>query len=176
MHDNLLNGPHVKVSELLSEELDYLHLAVLSGETHLDNRITHPRVQKPGLAFAGYYPYIKPGRVQIIGESETEYLKTLPDSERQLRLDTIASLPVPVFIITKGIEPLPGFLASCQTREVPVLSSIALSSVPFVTCSSERFTEVFTCSGDAPTWHLTGTVLVAGLSGASLVLARITVQ
>ncbi|MCR3748629.1 hypothetical protein [Lentzea californiensis] len=55
-------------------------------------------------------------------------------------------------------------------------ASIALSSVPFVTCSAERFTEVFTCSGDAPTWHLTGTVLVAGLSGASLVLARITVQ
>jgi HPr kinase/phosphorylase len=118
----------VQVSELLSEELGYLHLKVLSGESHLDNRITHPRVQKPGLAFAGYYAYIKPGRVQIIGESETEYLKTLEDDERQLRLDTIASLPVPVFVITKGIEPLPGFLASCQAREVPVLSSSELSS------------------------------------------------
>ncbi|HEX5718088.1 MAG TPA: HPr(Ser) kinase/phosphatase [Thermoanaerobaculia bacterium] len=118
----------VEVSELLSEELGYLHLKVLSGESHLDNRITHPRVQKPGLAFAGYYAYIKPGRVQIIGESETEYLKTLEDEERQLRLDTIASLPVPVFVITKGIEPLPGFLASCQAREVPVLSSSELSS------------------------------------------------
>jgi HPr kinase/phosphorylase len=119
---------HVEVSELLSEELGYLHLKILSGESHLDNRITHPRVQKPGLAFAGYYPYIKPGRVQIIGESETEYLKTLEDDERQLRLDTIASLPVPVFVITKGIDPLPGFLASCQSREVPVLSSSELSS------------------------------------------------
>lgn len=118
----------VQVSELLSEELGYLHLKVLSGESHLDNRITHPRVQKPGLAFAGYYAYIKPGRVQIIGESETEYLKTLEDDERQLRLDTIASLPVPVFVITKGIDPLPGFLASCQVREVPVLSSSELSS------------------------------------------------
>jgi HPr kinase/phosphorylase len=123
-----LSGSYVSVSELLSEELGYLRLTVLSGESHLDNRITHPRVQKPGLAFAGYYPYIKPGRVQIIGESETEYLKTLPESERQLRLDTIASLPVPVFVITKGIAPLPGFLASCQEREVPVLSSTALSS------------------------------------------------
>ena len=118
----------VQVSELLSEELNYLHLKVLSGGSHLDNRITHPRVQKPGLAFAGYYAYIKPGRVQIIGESETEYLKTLEEDERQLRLDTIASLPVPVFVITKGIDPLPGFLASCQAREVPVLSSSELSS------------------------------------------------
>jgi HPr kinase/phosphorylase len=118
----------VRVEELLGEELAYLRLSVLSGESHLDNLITHPRVQKPGLAFAGYYEYIKPGRVQIIGESETEYLKTLSDAERHERLDRITSLPVPVFVITKGITPLPGFLALCQGREVPVLSSPALSS------------------------------------------------
>ena len=52
-----------EVSELLGDELSDLHMGVLSGESHLDNLITHPRVQKPGLAFAGYYPYIKPGRV-----------------------------------------------------------------------------------------------------------------
>jgi len=118
----------VRVAELLSEELAYLHLHILSGETHLDNRITHPRVQKPGLAFAGYYAYIKPGRVQIIGESETEYLLTLDGTERSRRLDTITGLPVPVFVITKGLEPLPGFLELCRHREVPVLSSTELSS------------------------------------------------
>lgn len=118
----------VRVEELLGEELDYLHLSVLSGGSHLDNLITHPRVQKPGLAFAGYYAYIKPGRVQIIGESETEYLKTLTEEERHERLDQITSLPVPVFVITKGLAPLPGLLALCQKREVPVLSSTALSS------------------------------------------------
>lgn len=118
----------VRVGELLGEELDYLHLRVLSGESHLDNAITHPRVQKPGLAFAGYYPYIKPGRVQIIGESETEYLKTLDEEERHRRLDRITALPVPVFVITKGFPPLPGFLSLCQNREVPVLSSPELSS------------------------------------------------
>jgi HPr kinase/phosphorylase len=122
------NPPSVPVAELLGEELAYLDLRTLSGESHLDNRVTHPRVQKPGLAFAGYYAYIKPGRVQIIGESETEYLKTLEEEERRDRLETIASLPVPVFVITKGIAPLPGFLHACQIREVPVLSSTALSS------------------------------------------------
>jgi HPr kinase/phosphorylase len=120
--------PCVRVAELLGEELDYLHLQVLSGKSHLDNCISHPRVQKPGLAFAGYYAYIKPGRVQIIGESETEYLKTLAEEKRQERLETITGLPVPVFIITKGIAPLPGFLKLCQSREVPVLSSPELSS------------------------------------------------
>jgi HPr kinase/phosphorylase len=119
---------HVEVSELLSPELHDLQLRVISGDSHLDNWISHPRVQKPGLAFAGYYAYIKPGRVQIIGESETEYLRTLDDEERYLRFEHITSLPVPVFVITKGIAALDGFLRACQTREVPVLSSTALSS------------------------------------------------
>ena len=35
---------------------------------------------------------------------------------------------MPVFVITKGIEPLPDFLELCQRREVPVLSSPTLSS------------------------------------------------
>lgn len=119
---------YVPVAELLGDELSDLHLRLLSGESHLDNQVTHPRVQKPGLAFAGYYAYIKPGRVQIIGESETEYMKTLDEEERQRRIETITSLPVPVFVITKGLSPLPGFLLACQNREVPVLASPALSS------------------------------------------------
>lgn len=118
----------VRVSELLGDELEDLSLSILSGETHLDNRITHPRVQKPGLAFAGYYPYIKPGRVQIVGESETEYLKTLTREERTERFDRITALPVPVFVITKGLQPLSGFLQMCLDRQMPVLSSTALSS------------------------------------------------
>lgn len=121
--------PTVRVAELLGEELVDLELHPLAGESHLDNLIDHPRVQKPGLAFAGYYEYIKPGRVQIVGESETEYLKTLAREERTERFDRITGLPIPVFIVTKGLSPLPGFLQKCIEREVPVLSSPALSSV-----------------------------------------------
>src|SRR5579863_8359528 len=106
-------APAVRVRELLSEELSMLHLRVLSGENDLDTPITHPRVQKPGLAFAGYFAYIKPGRVQIIGESETEYLATIPEDERLRRFDHITSLPVPVFVVTKGLPPPPDFVERC---------------------------------------------------------------
>ncbi len=123
------DGASVEVRELLTDELSDLHLSVLAGQRHLDNRIINPRVQKPGLAFAGYYTYIKPGRVQIFGESERAYLQTLPKAERQQRFDDITRLPIAVFILTKGLAPLPGFLRLCQEREVPVLSSPSLSSV-----------------------------------------------
>lgn len=121
-------APAVLVSELLGEELADLRLTLISGEQHLDNRITHPRVQKPGLAFAGYYDYIKPGRVQIVGQSELAYLKTVDAAERDERLARIAGMPIPVLVVTKGLTPLPELLEHFRAREVPVLSAKALSS------------------------------------------------
>jgi hypothetical protein len=56
------------------------------------------------------------------------------------------------------------------------VSSVALAGIPYVTCSSPRFGTVFDCTGSSPTWHLTGCVVVAGLSGASLVLARVAAR
>ncbi|MCP3962111.1 MAG: HPr(Ser) kinase/phosphatase [bacterium] len=120
--------PHVEVTELLGTELSDLHLRVLCGDVHLEQRITHPRVQKPGLAFAGYYRYIKPGRVQIIGESETEFLKTMAADKRRERFRNIVDLPVPVFVITKGIEPFPTFHELCRDKKIPILGSTSLSS------------------------------------------------
>lgn len=119
---------HVEVTELLGNELSDLHLKVLCGDDHLDHRVTHPRVQKPGLAFAGYIAYIKPGRVQIIGESETAYLQTVSREERHDRFQRIVQLPIPVFVITKGIEPFPTFLQLCREHGVPILGSPSLSS------------------------------------------------
>jgi len=120
---------HVRVSELFGDVLADLRLSILTGESHLDNPVTHPRVQKPGLAFAGFYEYIKPGRIQIVGESELEYLKTVEPGERRERLRRIAALPIPVVVITKGLAPGKEFLDEFRARHVPVLSSSALSSV-----------------------------------------------
>jgi HPr kinase/phosphorylase len=121
--------PYVEVRDLLGEELSDLSFTVLAGEGRLDNQILNPRVQKPGLAFAGYYPYIKEGRVQIVGESETAYLQTLAAADREERFEQITRLPVPVFILTKGLSPLPDFLSRCRARVIPLLSSAALSSL-----------------------------------------------
>lgn len=126
---NEVPSTQVAVRDLLGEELSDLHLEVLAGAEQLDNAILNPRVQKPGLAFAGYYEYIKPGRVQIVGESETAYLQTLPAAVREERFEQITQLPIPVLIITKGIAPLPGLLSRCVERGIPLLSSRELSSV-----------------------------------------------
>lgn len=118
---------HVEVRELLGDELGDLELEIRCCPESLDRRVTHPRVQKPGLAFAGYYQYISPGRVQIMGESEVAFLDTVDRATRDERFAQIARMKIPVFVITKGLTPPEGFLSACQASGLPVLSSPALS-------------------------------------------------
>ena len=116
------------VQTLISPELDDLALKLITGDDGLGRTILRPRVQKPGLAFAGYYEYIKPWRVQIIGESETKYLQSLPARLREKRVRDVAGLEVSCFIVTKGITPLEEFKQECEKRSVPLFSTPAMSS------------------------------------------------
>ncbi|GAC1432276.1 MAG: HPr(Ser) kinase/phosphatase [Thermoanaerobaculia bacterium] len=116
------------VRTLMAGEVDDLALKLVTGDDGLDRIIARPRVQKPGLAFAGYYEYIKPWRVQIIGESEIKYLQSLPPRLREKRVRDVAGLDVSCFIVTKGIIPLEEFRHECEKRSVPLFSTPAMSS------------------------------------------------
>lgn len=123
------------VRTLLAGELEDLALKLITGEDGLDRVIRRPRVQKPGLAFAGYYEYIKQWRVQIIGESETKYLQSLPPRLREKRVRDVVALDVSCFIVTKGIQPLEEFTHECEKRSVPLFSTPAMSSTTITRCT-----------------------------------------
>jgi HPr kinase/phosphorylase len=123
------------VRSLLSNELDDLALRLITGDDGLNRVIARPRVQKPGLAFAGYYEYIKQWRVQIIGESETKYLQSLPPRLREKRIRDVAALDVSCFIVTKGLAPLEEFRHECEKRGVPLFSTPAMSSTTITRCT-----------------------------------------
>jgi HPr kinase/phosphorylase len=116
------------VESLRSPDLDDLQLKLVTGDDGFNRVIARPRVQKPGLAFAGHYEYIKPWRVQIIGASEIKYLESLPPRLREKRIRDVAGLDVSCFILTKGIPPLEEFRVECEKRSVPLFSTRAMSS------------------------------------------------
>ncbi len=121
-----------QVKTLVGGDLEDLHLKLITGDDGLERTIVRPRVQKPGLAFAGYYEYIKPWRVQIIGESETKYLQSLPPRLREKRVRDVTGLDVSCFVVTKGIVPLDEFRQECEKRGVPLFSTPALSSTTII--------------------------------------------
>lgn len=117
-----------EVKSLSSNELADLSLRLVAGADGLDRMILKPRVQKPGLAFAGYYEYIKPGRVQIIGASEIGYLNSLPPRLREKRVRDVAGLDVSCFITTKGIDPISEFVKECENHAIPLFRTDSMSS------------------------------------------------
>ena len=114
---------------LRSPLLADLKLKTVAGENGFSRVISWGRIQRPGLAFAGFLAFIKPGRIQILGESELNYLDTMPETERRQRITSICALPVAAFVITKG-QAVPEDLArECRLREVPLLVSPETTSV-----------------------------------------------
>src|SRR5437763_17137476 len=93
------------VRSLLGGELDELALKIVTGDDGLDRTILRPRVQKPGLAFAGYFECIKPWREQLIGEAETECLQSLPARLGEELVRDAAALDVAGVIVTTGSTP-----------------------------------------------------------------------
>lgn len=120
----------IPVRTLVEEKrLAFLDIEVLSGAAGLDTReITNPRLQKPGLALAGFLPYVKPGRLQILGESEFAFLRTMEAAEADRRLAAVIRAEVPGLLATKGNSPSAEILGLCDEVGIPFLRTTAQTS------------------------------------------------
>lgn len=77
--------PHHKESVTVRELLNCpVKFRVLTGDVGLDNLITDKSLHRPQLALAGYTEFFTHYRVQLFGNTEFYYLKSL-DPERRLR-------------------------------------------------------------------------------------------
>ena len=128
----------IPVERLLTERrLAPLDLEVAAGSSGLADRlITNPRIQKPGLALAGYLEYVKPGRLQILGASEYDYLATFAGDEANARLKRLTELDIPCIVSTKGAQPPDAVLASADAGGIPLLVTAAKTSETIETISN----------------------------------------
>ncbi len=120
--------PTLTIQEILDEKEAGLDLELLSGAGGLSNTISVPRIQKPGLALAGYTDSLHPDRVQIIGSTELSFLKTMP---QQKAIETSRGLfrkNLSCLIITKNQEAPDYLLEQAEAGETPLLRTKHLSS------------------------------------------------
>ena len=121
--------PAVTVSEFIAHAPPQLELRVLAGHRGAPLRhLNSARIQKLGLALAGFAHYIHPGRLQIVGQTEIRYLNELTiekrlESIRNLSLDRIACV-----LVTKALEPSAELIAAAEETQLPVLQTTLVSS------------------------------------------------
>jgi len=118
----------VTARELLDAQQGALHLVLRAGGTGLERTITVPRIQKPGLAFAGYLPQTHPERVQVVGSSELGYLGTLPRAAAETAVDRTLALGPACVIVTNGSTPPPYFARAATRHRVPLFTTVLKSS------------------------------------------------
>lgn len=106
-------------------------------------------VNRPGLLIAGCDYYFDPARVQFLGLSEIEYLKSLSDEKRYESLHRLISQTPPVIIITRNFEPLPGMLELAEKYHVPILRT----SEPTSECMAALISYLGTALAERITRH-----------------------
>ncbi|MFH1573052.1 MAG: HPr(Ser) kinase/phosphatase [Acidobacteriota bacterium] len=119
----------VAVAEFARAEALGLDLQPLQDATGLENRIASPRIQKLGLALAGYARYIHPGRVQILGGSELNYLNILGPDERSAAVHGLRGHGICCIVVTRGLQAPGELIDVARSDRIPVFRTQSLSSV-----------------------------------------------
>ena len=135
--------PKLSIADLLAEKEAGLDLELIGGGGGLERVVQMPRIQKPGLAFAGYTNNLHPDRIQVLGSTELTYLEeiTTKDPERAAQnIEQLCALEVCCFIITKGLPAPPQLLAAVERRGIPLLRTHHVSST-FITLITQYLEE-----------------------------------
>ena len=111
------------VGSLLERMKDSLQLDQIEGTDGLERIIETPNVSSPGLVLAGYVDRFPMRRLQVLGETEITYLKSLDAETRRRNLTTFFSFTIPCVFVTKGQEPGPDLIEIAKTAGVGLIRS-----------------------------------------------------
>lgn len=111
----------IEVKELIGQsDFEILHV---HNEKWTGNQILHPRVQKPGLALAGYLKYLDKDRIQIFGNTEIGYLAQLDRAEFEKRLGNFMAAKIPGIIVAGNQDVDEYIIAKANKYKTPILIS-----------------------------------------------------
>lgn len=116
------------VSELYQVKARDLGLKLTGGVNGLENHIDSPRIQKLGLALAGYTDYLRSGRVQFLGRTEMNFLNRLKEEERKEACKRPFVLNLSCIVVTNGLEPPQELREYAKQFGVPILLADAVST------------------------------------------------
>jgi HPr kinase/phosphorylase len=152
-----------KVIERLREILELEQLGQIAGT---ERPVPTGEISSPGLALAGFVGRFVSDRLQVLGETEVSYLRSLGEEQRRANLERFSAFGLPCVFITKGQDPPPPLLQLMDAAGIPVYRS-PLKTAEFYRLAKPVIEEMF-----APTATLHGSladVFGVGLlfSGAS---------
>lgn len=95
------NAMDVRIDEFCS----HLGLEVLYRGDREYMHISTFNINRPGMQLAGYYEHFGAERVQVMGEQEMAFLKTLSDDERMRVCERLFEYDFPCLVVSTVLEP-----------------------------------------------------------------------
>lgn len=92
------------VREFFEQKNREFALTVITEPKTLDNSIKESQLHRPGLAIAGFLEQFDHKRIQIIGETEINYMQTISESLLYDRIKEMFEFSIPLIIVTKGLS------------------------------------------------------------------------
>jgi HPr kinase/phosphorylase len=110
----------VTVERFYTNHAGTLQLRLTAGAAGLKRVIHEPTVNRPGLALTGFTKYFANRRIQVFGNAEHFYLKSLPKAERPRRFADMVAYGVPCIVFSRGLKPDKEFLKVAEAANIPV--------------------------------------------------------
>lgn len=157
----------ITVKEFFNSKKDDFSLSLLTNPNTLDNNISSKYLNRPGLAISGYFERFSAARIQILGETEINYLQTLKDEVLYDRLKELLVFEIPCFIVTKGLSIPEQMIYLANEMNVAILSSRILTDKLYH--GLRKYLEIFFASSKAIHGNLVDVfgvgILITGHSG-----------
>lgn len=116
----------ISVRYLVDKLRDRVHINLIScagEECSSDRFVREAELHRPGLALAGYVKLFTYKRIQVIGNTETQYLENLSKKKQIEAFKQLMSFEIPVIFLTDG-NVLPDYLLSlADDAKIPIFST-----------------------------------------------------
>ena len=110
----------VTVERFYKDHATILQLSLVAGAGGLKRAIKEPTVNRPGLVLAGFTRYFAYKRIQVIGNAEAVFAKSLAEEERIKRYEIFFSHRIPCVVFSRGLHPDKLFLKAADKARVPI--------------------------------------------------------
>src|ERR1041385_3634059 len=113
----------VTVERFYTQQSSALEVKLTAGASGLKRVIYEPTVNRPGLVLTGFTKYFANKRVQVIGNAEAYFLKSLSPEERAGRGQDFFSHRIPCVVFSRNLRPDRQFLKAAEAANVPIFQS-----------------------------------------------------
>src|SRR5699024_582821 len=108
------------IVERLRDRVDIEVNALVAEENSEENYVTEADLHRPGLALAGFVKLFTYQRLQIIGNTETRYLKSLSTDEQCEAFSNLLQFDIPALFITHNNDLAAPLLQMAKENVTPV--------------------------------------------------------